>query len=50
MLRFDLMSTDLLRWYFETLCRLARDPMTSAERTSYRAHRRYIAELLARDR
>ncbi len=47
MLRFDLMSTNLLNWYFEQLCREARDPMTSAERESHRAHRTYIAGLLA---
>jgi hypothetical protein len=50
MLRFDLMSADTLRWYFDQLCWRAREPMTSAERAAYRAHRQYIAELLARDR
>jgi hypothetical protein len=47
MLRFDLMSTELLSWNFEVLCSFARDPMSSAERAEYRAHRSYIAHILA---
>jgi hypothetical protein len=47
MLRFEVMSTELLSWYFDRLCSFVREPMTSAERAAERAERRRIAHILA---